>query len=174
MAETFHGTWLVDVVGKDAWFSQRYVINGSDRVDGAYPAAVGSPRLQVSGAEWTLTLEWNDNASSGWQPSRVIRRSVDFGVDDGLVVVLGADDNWVAVADNDFDDVLVRCQNIDPHLIPWHPHRRTVDFRLPRRKGDDGQTPDPCGCPPKDQPPRLETGPRGSVGGPGLATHLIR
>ena len=70
MAETFYGTWLIDVIGKDASYSQRYIVNGSDRVDGAYAADVSSPRLQVSGAEWTLALEWNDNVASGWQPSR--------------------------------------------------------------------------------------------------------
>jgi len=164
MPETFYGTWLIDVVGKDAAYSQRYVISGSDRVDGDYRATLGSPRLQVSGAEWTLALEWNDNASSGWQPSRVIRRSVDFDVDDGLVVVLGADDNWVSVADNDFDDVLVRCQNIDHHLIPWYPHRRTLDFRLPQRKGGhDGPGKDPCVISPKEPRPPLEIALRNSL-----------
>lgn len=137
MAETFYGNWWIDVVGKDAWFSQRCVVSGSDRADGAYAADLGSPRLQVSGAEWTLALEWNNNVDSGWQPSRVVRRSVTFDVDAGLVVVLGVDDNWLHHADNDFDDVVIRCQNVDPHLVPWHPHRRTVDFRLPKRKGDD-------------------------------------
>lgn len=135
MTETFYGTWLISIASKDAWFSQRFVVRGSDRSDGSYAANVGSPVVQVSGAEWTLAFEWNDNAASGWQSSRVIRRAVDFDVDNGLVVLLGVDDNWPDRADNDFDDVVVRCQNIDPHLIPWYPHRRTVDFRLPRGKG---------------------------------------
>jgi len=166
MPETFYGSWLISVTSKDAAYSQRYVIDGSDRSDGAYAADVGSPVLQVTGAEWRITLEWNDNAASGWQPSRVIRRSVGFDVDNGLVVVLGVDDNWPDVADNDFDDIVIRCQNIDHHLIPWYPHRRTMDFRLPKRKGD-GQpgghgNPNcpPCDCPPKDPPPKLEVGPR--------------
>ena len=155
MSETFYGTWLIDVVSKDAAYSQRYIVSGSDRSDGAYPGDVTSPRLQVSGAEWTLTLDWNDNASSGWQTSRVIRRSTTFDVDNGLVVVLGIDDNWPANADNDFDDLVIRCQNIDPHLVPWYPHRQTIDFRLPRHKGrgdgkpGDGPTDPHCRpCPP--------------------------
>lgn len=164
MPETFHGHWLIRVVSKDAAYSQRYVVAGSDRSDGAYAADTGSPVLQVSGAEWTLAFEWNDNAASGWQPSRVIRRAVDFDVDAGLVVALGVDDNWPDQADNDFDDLVVSCQNIDPHLIPWYPHRRSADFRLPRRQGDGGHDghdgdghgghdrPQPPGCdrPPKD------------------------
>src|SRR5262245_48658109 len=125
MSETFYGTWLIDVIAKDAAFSQRYVIQGSDRSDGAYPADVTTPRLQVSGDEWTLTLEWNDNASSGWQETRIARSPVTFTVEEGLVVVLGGDDNWVQVADGDFNDIQLRCQNIDPELIPWHPYRRT-------------------------------------------------
>ena len=158
MAETFYGSWLIGIASKDAWFNQRYVVAGSDRSDGVYPADVGSPVLQVTGVEWTLSLEWNDNAASGWQPSRVLRRRVEFDVDQGLVVTLGVDDNWPNAADNDFDDVVLRCQNIDWHLIPWHPHRRTVDFRLPRRKGDggvpngghDGPPDCRCPCPPVD------------------------
>lgn len=141
MAETFYGAWLIDVVGKDAAFGQRYVVSGSDRADGAYLADIGSPRIQVSGAEWTLALEWNNNVGSGWQPSRVIRQSVTFDINAGLIVVLGVDDNALEYADNDFNDLIIRCQNIDPHLIPWYPHRNTVDFRLPRRKGGDHNNP---------------------------------
>ncbi|WP_341887801.1 hypothetical protein [Variovorax sp. YR752] len=170
MSETFYGTWLIDVVSKDAAYSQRYIVSGSDRVDGVYPGDVSSPRLQISGAEWTLTLEWNDNVNSGWQPSRVIRRTTTFDVDDGLVVVLGIDDNWPTYADNDYDDLVIRCQNIDPQLLPWYPHRQTVDFRLPRGKGRGGGKPgdglnDPCKpC----SPPR-----EGTPGGePIMGSHL--
>lgn len=141
MLETFYGTWLIDVIGKDAAFSQRYVINGSDRADGAYLADTTTPRLQVSGAEWTLTMEWNDNAGSDWQPSRARRSTVNFTVEDGLMVILGVDDNWIQVADQDFNDVVLHCQNIDPHLIPWHPHKRTIDFSVPKRGRDGGHPP---------------------------------
>lgn len=162
MAETFYGSWLISVTSKDAWYSQRYTVSGSDRSDGTYAADVATPVLQVSGAEWTLSMEWNDNAASGWQASRVIRRTTSFDVDNGLVVVLGVDDNWPDHADNDFDDVVIRCQNIDAHLIPWYPHRRTVDFRLPQRKGGkvdgtgksgalDEPTDPRCKCPPDDR-----------------------
>jgi hypothetical protein len=139
MTETFYGTWLIDVVGKDAWYSQRYVISDSDRADGIYAADLTTPRLLVSGQEWTLTLEWNDNAGSGWQVSRTRRLPVDFTAKDGLVVVLGVDDNWPQFADGDFDDVVLRCQNIDPELIPWYPFVQKIDFSLPKRGDDDNQ-----------------------------------
>ena len=139
MPEIFYGTWLIDVIAKDAAFSQRYVITGSDGVDGAYPADTTTPQLQVSGAEWTLTMEWNDNAGSGWQPSRVRRSPVNFTVEAGLVLVLGVDDNSIQFADEDFNDVQLRCQNIDRHLIPWRPHNRTVDFSV--KKGHDNYQP---------------------------------
>lgn len=49
---------------------------------------------------------------------------------------------------------------IDPHLIPWYPHRQTVDLRLPRGKGRGDGKPgdgpnDPCKpcCPPRDGTP---------------------
>lgn len=137
MAEIFYGTWLIDVVGKDAWYSQRYVISGSDRADGIYAADLTTPRLLVSGKEWSLTMEWNDNASSGWQVSRTRRSSVGFTAEDGLVTILGVDDNWPQLADGDFDDVIVRCQNIDPELIPWHPFVQNIDFSLPKRGDKD-------------------------------------
>lgn len=133
MSERFYGTWLIDVVSKDAAFSERYVITGSDRVDGPYLAQVGGLQLLVSGAEWTLSMEWNDEAGSGWQPSRVRRDSFVFTVEDGLTVLLGVDDNLVELADGDFNDVVLRCQNIDPSVIPWHPYRRTLDFSLQKR-----------------------------------------
>ena len=138
MTETFYGSWLIDVTSKDAWYSQRIVINGSDRADGTYAADVSTPRLFVTGLEWTLMMEWNDNVGSGSQPSRIRRQPVAFTVQDGLVVGLGVDDNWPHLADGDFDDIVLRCQNVDPELIPWHPYVQRIDFSLPKR-GEKGQ-----------------------------------
>jgi hypothetical protein len=162
MAETFYGSWLIDVTGKDAAYAQRIVISGSDRADGIYAADVSTPRLFVTGLEWILTTEWNDNVSSGWQPSRMRRQPVNFTVQDGLVVVLGVDDNWPQYADGDFDDIVLRCQNIDPDLIPWHPFVQKIDFSLPKRgdKGDGRHGERPCGHDDKIDRRRLSLGRR--------------
>ncbi len=63
-------------LGKNAAFSQRYIIEGSDTSDGVYAGEVGTPQLRVSGSEWRLRPEWNNKAGSGWQPSRVRRVGV--------------------------------------------------------------------------------------------------
>ncbi len=144
MAETFYGSWFIDVVSKDADFIEQYVIQGSDRSDGTYIADTTTPRVHVSGEQWTLELQWNDNVGSGWQPSRIRRSDVRFTVEDGLVVVVGADDNFEAVADGDFNDVVLRLQNIDRHLIPWHPYRRKVDFTV-KDNPNSPSRPDPTG-----------------------------
>ena len=134
MAEVFYGTWTVEVLAKDAAFSQRFVIAGSDAADGDYPGAIGTPPVSVAGQRWTLALEWNDDAGSGWLPSDVRRTSAVFTLQDGLVVVLGADDNFEQFRDHDFNDVVLRCHNVDPALTPWHPPISTLDFTLRKRR----------------------------------------
>src|SRR6266487_6103707 len=98
MDQHFFGNWNVEVLTKDAAFDERFRIQGSDLADGAYPGIPGSGPGPVTGVEWILTMEWNDNAGSGWQPSD-IKRSATYTIDDGLVVFLGADDNFPALRD---------------------------------------------------------------------------
>ena len=78
MAEVFYGAWTVEVLAKDAAFGQRFVIAGSDAADGDYPGVTGTPPVSATGQRWTLALEWNDNAGSGWLPSDVRRTSTAF------------------------------------------------------------------------------------------------
>jgi hypothetical protein len=56
--------------------------------------------------------------------------------------MLGADDNWEAVADRDFNDVVLRCQNIDPDINPWYPFTASVWFLLPEKIWHRGQAGD--------------------------------
>ncbi|MEU2717951.1 hypothetical protein [Streptomyces sp. NPDC007205] len=116
MTQTFHGEWFVQVVSWESAFDQRFVISGSDSADGPY---AGTPGVgtQVSGDRWTLTLEWNDNVASGWQPSGV-RKSAAYTIQDGLVITLGADDNVEPLRDLDYNDLVVSCTSLDQAINP--------------------------------------------------------
>ena len=143
----FHGDWTVEVFFKEAFFDQRFAISSSDTSDGVYPGVPGSPPVNVTGMKWQISLEWNDNANSGWQPSDVRRNTVDYTVSDGLVVMIGADDNYEQFRDHDFNDIVLRCRNTEQRLAPWHPIVNPYDFTLPDSVRHPGLIP-----PPKDPP----------------------
>jgi hypothetical protein len=116
MTQRFYGPWSVEVISRDADYGERFVIGGSANADGAYDGTPGVS-VQVSGDAWTLDLEWNDNVGSGWQPSDV-RKSAEYTINNGLVVTLGADDNFDAVRDHDYNDVVLACRSLDAAVDP--------------------------------------------------------
>lgn len=127
----FSGSWTVEVYFKDAAFSERFVISGSDKSDGIYLGEVTTPPILVSGPRWFLRFEWNNNAGSGWQASDLRRIGASYTLQDGLVTFLGADDNLEALRDHDFNDLVLRCRNRDLHINPRIPLMITPDFTLP-------------------------------------------
>src|SRR5262245_23301415 len=157
MSEEFFGPWTLEVAGKEAVLSERFVIAGRDISDGLRAGETSTPPVVVTGARWRVTLEWNDNAGSGWQPSDVRRTGASYTLQSGLVILLGADDNRPELRDGDFNDVVVRCISNDPRINPWHPFVNPYDFTLPRDIRDRGGPLDPderhkpkhpCGKPP--------------------------
>ena len=58
-------------------------------------------------------MEWNNGSGSGWQESAVLRAvgSISPLV---LVNILRADDNFPDQRDNDFDDLVITCTDLDP------------------------------------------------------------
>lgn len=130
MQEVFYGQWDIRVLSKDADFSQRIVITGTDASDGDYPATPGGGPGPVSGTRWTLHAEWNDNASSGWQPG-ALRRTAAYTLADGLTVTIGIDDNADAVRDHDYNDVVVVATSRNPDHTPLHPLAAPLDFTVP-------------------------------------------
>lgn len=160
MTQTFFGPWSVDVVALNAGYAQQLVVSGSNSADGAYPATPGF-HVDVDGDRWTLDLEWNDGAGSGWRASDV-RKRAEYTIGAGLVITLGADDNFDAVRDYDYDDVTVALRSLDPEVDPpatdppleftitrdqlWKP-----DDRRWRRNPDRPRRPDP---PTLDRPHR--------------------
>src|ERR1051325_194962 len=112
MAEAFRGRWRLLCTGKNAGFDERFRVTGADSGNGTYDGVPGVT-VDVSGANWTVTLEWNDNQGSGWQESAVQRVG---GFLNPIVQTqdLRADDNFPALRDGDFDDLIVRAEQLDP------------------------------------------------------------
>jgi hypothetical protein len=52
-------------------------------------------------------------------------------VQEGLVTFIGADDNFEALRDHDFDDLVLRCRNVDPDVNPRIPLTTPLDVPLP-------------------------------------------
>lgn len=112
MAVSFQGKRRIRVTQKNASFDQRFRITGATSGNGTYPGVVGAQAV-VDGPNWSITLEWNNNAGSGWQESAV---SVGVGSISPLVLIsiLGADDNFPDQRDGDFDDLIVFVEDLDP------------------------------------------------------------
>lgn len=120
MALTFFGPWQIEVLSRHAAFSERFVIGGIVGSDGAYPIDITTKSLKADGTRWTIELEWNNNAGSGWLLSDV-RKIASTTLAEGLAVILGADDDFPNLRDGDFNDAVVRLRNLDPVLNPWLP-----------------------------------------------------
>ena len=116
MTEIFYDEWSVSVDQINADFSQQLIIRGSDGSDGIYPGLSGTT-VSVAGQEWTLTTEWNNNVDSGWQPSR-IRKVMTYTLQEGLRITLGIDDNTPLLGDEDYDDMIIVCESLDPTINP--------------------------------------------------------
>jgi hypothetical protein len=112
MAETFKGNWRVRVTGTSAEFSQRFRIAGASTGKGLYSGVVGT-EVTVKGDSWSIRLEWNNNGGSGWRES-VVQRTQSFQSPLVLAVVLKADDGFQNERDNDFNDLVLLCEDLDP------------------------------------------------------------
>ena len=139
--QLYTGTWLIEVILKNALFSQRFIIEGSAASDGIYPGEVTTTPVVATGPRWSLRCEWNDNIASGWQPSDMRRTGAEFTTSGGLVNILGADDNVPEARDHDYDDMILRCRHLDPDQ-PGLPPPGIPDFSTP----PDGRI-EPCVCP---------------------------
>lgn len=112
MSEIFQGKWRVRITDKNAGFEHRFRITGANAGNGVYPGVVGT-EATAEGDGWTITMEWNNGSGSGWQESAVLRAvgSISPLV---LVNILRADDNFPDQRDNDFDDLVITCTDLDP------------------------------------------------------------
>ncbi len=107
----------------DAYFSEQFTITGSDNSDGRYPGIQGTKIAEVFGQEWSVSMQWNDEAGSDWQPSD-IKRSTAYSTQEGLVVALGADDDYPSKRDGDYNDLILVCKSLDPTISATFPAGR--------------------------------------------------
>jgi hypothetical protein len=114
----FESLWRGTVRGRGAAYSQRVVVSGAAKGNGAYPGVVGSAfRLKDGFVE----LQWNDDAGSGWQESAIIS---SIGMTSPLVTVrfVSADDSFPSDRDGDYDDLQVGFEHIGPLFdVPIRP-----------------------------------------------------
>jgi hypothetical protein len=123
------GRWRLQVERKIAGFSQRFIVSGAAVGNGTFGDAIGLTTL-ADGPSWRIDFQWNDNRGSGWRPSRCKKLTANFDFRSGLVVRIGADDNYPHLADNDFDDLVLLCEFQERQLKGFI---NKYDFSLNRR-----------------------------------------
>lgn len=144
---TFYGSWrivpppLQGIVLPDLYFDHRFVIAGSDASDGIYSLAPDQnpapAPVEVSGAEWTITVERmsiptifsrpGQFVPPSWLPSQVIR-SPSYTVQGCLIVSLDID--TAAAGKAGYYPVTVICQNLDQSLNPYCSFNNPYDFAV--------------------------------------------
>jgi|GEM_PF-4886832 len=135
MEELFYDTWYLEVIAKKADYQQRFIISGSASQNGIYSGTVGTkiPSLAgVPGMPWKLSIEWYDAASATWKPS-VMRTVSGYSMNEGLTKKIFSDDATAAIRDNDFNDLVIYCRNLDPALAPYAGQENPYDFSYPKK-----------------------------------------
>jgi hypothetical protein len=135
----FHGPFVVSVIHVDSPREQRLVVRGSDTSDDFYRAVLGLS-IAVSGETWRLDLEW-DAFEVGFTFS-LVKQSVAFDVDAGLVYTLRALNGLPTAPIPPFDDLIVTVASTDPALNPMHPHAPPPDFSLPEGSAREPPAPE--------------------------------
>jgi hypothetical protein len=125
MAETFYGSWRVNLGEVDLFFRQRFVITGSENADGRHYVQAGGPvDIQVNGDVWSIDMEIEpfppQGSDEGWD-TRTIGRAMSFTAQDGLIVKL-------TVAGQPGFSLI--CTSLDPAIKP-NPTPNPYDFTLP-------------------------------------------
>jgi hypothetical protein len=126
--QTFHGSFDVKVVHEDAALHQQLLVERSAGSDGTYPGEVGQ-EVHVEGEEWTLDLRWL-HPDGAWRSS-LIKRDVEYTVEDGLVYVVRAQIGSPG-AGMDFHHLWVTVTSADPEVNPMHPPALPPDFTFPK------------------------------------------
>jgi hypothetical protein len=130
--EAFFGPWLLEATTAESVFFERFVIAGTDGVDGIYePDENGTPtQLSVTGEEWTIDLQARFGEEGDWfsyEPVRTTR----FVPHEGLMVWLGSELPIEPSGDVFAHLLVLRCVSTDPALNPpLTPN--PFDFTLPK------------------------------------------
>jgi len=151
MAETFHGPWWLEVNFGATHANERFTISGSDSSDGTFTkrefdAGQGSGPSTISGAQWTITVEYSPFGFLGvgqvgpfvignWYPSNT-PRGASFTLEDSLVVTLNADyshsPDYAQRPDYNGRAIILTLKSLNPAHHPWPPIVNPLNFTLPR------------------------------------------
>lgn len=138
----FYGKWSMKVIGKNADFQQRVMIESSLASDGAIPGVVGQTVAAIDGARWFAFIESSSTGAS-WQASQ-IKRVPGVISPDGLIVTLFSDDVVPGGSDGDFNDLIVQFTYLNPDVNP--PGSPPYSFTLPPDAFRPSLPRRPCGC----------------------------
>lgn len=108
------GKWTLRAIGNEAGWQQRIVIAGSVASDGAHNMVVGTTVPHVEGEAFSVTGQALNPATNTWIDS-LVDESMHWDNATGLQITLRFDDN-PAMADHDFNDLVVLCTTEDAQL----------------------------------------------------------
>ena len=69
MTIALQGAWTVRVKSKNAAFAHRFIIAGATTGNGTYVGEVATPAINVTGAQWSVSIENNPTGPVSWSPS---------------------------------------------------------------------------------------------------------
>jgi hypothetical protein len=117
---SFVGDWRISVTSKNAGWSQRVVVTNTEAgtltLSGVPGASLGVYRSGQT--QWKLRTEHNDG-SSGWEPSWLQPASSIAGT--RYEVGVASEDITTDRSDRDFDDLVIRLQNLGVTAQPVPP-----------------------------------------------------
>ena len=110
MPITMQGNWTVSVKSKNASYKQRFVIQGSDAADGIYAGETTTPAVNVTGAQWSITIEHLPKGrGASWQTSSDRLGSPSRSGGQILFDIMSNDSG----ADEDYNDLILTCSTIE-------------------------------------------------------------
>ena len=110
MPITMQGNWTVAVKSKNAGYRQRFIIQGSDAADGIYPGETSTPPVDVTGTQWSITIEHLPRGrGASWQVSdeRLGTPSRSAGQ---IVFDIFSNDSG---PDEDYNDLILTCSTAE-------------------------------------------------------------
>ena len=111
MPITMQGNWTVAVKSKSASFKQRFVIQGSSNsVDGNYTGEATTPPVNVTGDQWTITIEHLPKGrGASWQVSDDRLGTPSRSGGQVMFDILSNDSG----ADEDYNDLILTCSTAE-------------------------------------------------------------
>jgi hypothetical protein len=106
MSISMQGSWTVQVKSKSAAFAQRFIIQGSaNGVDGVYAGVTTTPSVNVTGPQWSVSIE-NDQGAGNWTPSA---ERIGTPASSGGQISFDIRSDDAGGGDKDYNDLVLTC-----------------------------------------------------------------